>query len=155
MGCRLDRHGRLIEQPQLLGQRFQAIGAQDDSLEPDPAPETSGKELDEYGLEIRLPIGAVRQEVLGHAFDMVAVAERQRQAPADTPLLPEYGADPFDQPGQPSQYELIVDFVRIESERLFDQRLVDRWTDRRMVNPQGPVMQHSGGCPEHRFELDQ
>ncbi len=129
MGCRLDGHGRLIEQPQLLGQRFQAVGPHDDSLQSDPAPETSGKELDEYGLEIRFPIGAVRQEVLGHAFDMVAVAERQRQAPADTPLLPQYGADLFDQPGQPSQYELIVDFVRIEGERLFDQRLFDQWTD--------------------------
>lgn len=97
MGHRLDRRGRFVEQPQLLGQRFQAIGPHDDSLEPHTAPETSGKELDEHGLEIRFPIGAVRQDVLGHAFGMVAVAERQRQARADTPLLPEHGADPFDQ----------------------------------------------------------
>jgi hypothetical protein len=24
-----------------------------------------------------------------------------------------------------------------------------------MVDTHGPVMQHSGSCPEHRFELDQ
>ena len=155
MGCRLDGHGRLIEQPQLLGQRFQAIGAHDDSLEPDPTPETSGKELDEYGLEIRFPIGAVRQEVLSHAFGMVAVAERQRQAPAHTPLLPEPGADPFEQMGQSSQNEVIVDFVRIEGERLFDLRLFDRWPDGRVVNTHGPVMQHDGRGSEHRFQLDQ
>lgn len=78
MGRRLDRYGRFVEQPQLLGKRFQAIGPHDDSLDPDPAPETSGEELSEHGLKIRLPIGAVRQDVLSHAFGMVAVAERQR-----------------------------------------------------------------------------
>ena len=155
MGRRLDRYGRLVEQPQLLGKRFQAIGPHDDSLDPDPTPETSGEELREHGLKIRLPIGAVRQDVLSHAFGMVAVAERQRQAPAHTPLLPEPGADPFEQMGQSSQNEVIVDFVRIEGERLFDLRLFDRWPDGRVVNTHGPVMQHDGRGSEHRFQLDQ
>ena len=34
MGRRLDRHAGSSNNHQLLGQRFQAIGAQDDSLEP-------------------------------------------------------------------------------------------------------------------------
>ena len=135
MGRRLDRHGRLIEQPQLLGQGSRQSARTMIRCSLTRRRKHRAKELDEYGLEIRLPIGAVRQRCWAmrstwslwrSAIDRRLQTRRCCRSMAQIRSISR---------GQPSQYEVIVDFVRIESERLFDQRLVDRWTDRRMVNP--------------------
>ena len=99
MGRRPDRNGRLVKKSQLLGKRFQAIGPQYDPLESNPAPETSRKELPKHRLEIGFPTGAVRQCLPGRPFGMVAMADNQREASADPPLLPERRAGLFDQTG--------------------------------------------------------
>lgn len=84
---------RFVEEHQLLGRRLQAIGPQYDSPEPDPASETSRKQLLQHRLKIGFPAGAVRHGMLRRLFCLVAVPDGERETPAHPPLLSEQPAD--------------------------------------------------------------
>jgi hypothetical protein len=141
MRCRADRCGRLVEQGELLCGRFQSIGPQRRPLQPYASSRTAEKQICEDRLEIGFPTGAMRQRLLYRSFDVIAVSNGQREAPADSPLLPQRGTDLFDQTGEPSHNDMVIDFVRIERERLFDRRLFDGRTNGRVIDAQGPIMQ--------------
>src|SRR6185312_4046287 len=89
------------------------------------------------------------------AFDVVAVPKRKPQTAAYPLLLPERGAERFQQSMQPSEQELVVHFVRIESERPFNHWLCGRWMNRRGIDAYRPVMQESGGRTEDGLQLRQ
>ena len=91
----LRRRFRFFKERQLFSRRSQAIHAEGHALKSDASPEATSKQAGEHRLKIGLPKGAVVKPLLGGLFMMIAVPDREAQASADPPLLPERRAHMF------------------------------------------------------------
>ena len=143
----------LVKERQLLGRRLQPINLQGEAGHAHPSAHTPGEQPDEHRLKICFPTRAMRQSLMRCVFDVVAVPDREPQTPTNPLLLPEDGAESFQQPIQPPEEERIVYFVRSEGEDPFDHRLCGGVMNRRRIDAPRPIMQKRGGRAEHGFQL--
>lgn len=91
----LRRRFRFFKERQLFSRRSQVIHAKGNTLQSDPSPETTSKQAGEHRSKIGLPKGAAVKPLLDGLFVMIAIADREAQASADPPLLPERRAHMF------------------------------------------------------------
>jgi hypothetical protein len=86
---------------------------------------------------------------------MVAVSNRQRNEPADTLLLSKRGAQLLQQSVQPTQHELIIDFIWIQAKGTFERGLCDRWMYWGRIDSLSPIVQQIGGHAEDGLQVCQ
>src|SRR5215472_1493703 len=128
----------LVEEPDLLCIGHQTGHAHGHKAEPHPTTEAPLKERREHGSKIAFPTGIRDGALPLRDFNLIAVADRERQIATHPPLTAKRPTQSLQNIHEPTPQDRVIDFIRLKNFTIFETRLNGGWKHRYMVDPLCP-----------------